>query len=188
MAQGSSRKRRKQRRKRAPTDTPAPNAELTETAAPEPAVQDDNVSRGYARGRAKDEAARAALKPLAEGERPRAVALGAFVAGGLALAEVIFFAIGFSPGEESRILRSVVVVALLGSMAWGMWNVRYWAVLGMQTLLGITIVFACAAAMFAANLGALVLVTAIILPAGALFWFLVKSMARIQMPERPGAR
>jgi len=58
----------------------------------------------------------------------------------------------------------------------------------MQTLLGITIVYAAAAAMFAANLNAVILVTAIILPAGILFWFLVKSMARIQMPQRPSAR
>jgi len=146
------------------------------------------MARGYARGRARDEAARAALEPLAEGERPRAVTVGALVAGALALAEAVSFALGFSPGEEGRVLRSVMVVALLGTMAWGMWHVRYWAVLGMQTLLGITVVFASAAAMFAANLGARVLVFAIILPAGALFWFLVKSMARIQMPDRPGAR
>ena len=39
------------------------------------------MARGYARGREKDEAARAALKPLAPGERPTAVT----VAGALAL-------------------------------------------------------------------------------------------------------
>jgi hypothetical protein len=32
------------------------------------------------------------------------------------------------------------------------------------------------------------LLVVIICAAGALFWFLVKAMARIQMPERPGAR
>lgn len=146
------------------------------------------MSRGYARGRARTDAARAALEPLGEGERPRAVTAGALVAGGLALAEVISFAVGYEAGENGRIIRSVLVVGLLGVMAWGMWSARYWAVLGMQTLLGITIVYASAAAMFAANLRAVVLVVAIIVPAGALFWFLVKAMARIQMPERPGAR
>ena len=39
------------------------------------------MERGYARGRAKDEEARAALKPLAPGERPSAVTVGAVVAG-----------------------------------------------------------------------------------------------------------
>jgi len=145
------------------------------------------MARGYARGRARDEAARAALKPLAAGERPPAVTAGALVAAALALAELISFAISYDPGENGTALRSVLVVGLLGVMAWGMWRVRYWAVLGMQTLLGITIVYASAAAMFAANLSAVILVAAIIVPFGALFWFLVKSMARIQMSRRPGA-
>ena len=196
MAQRSSRKRRKQRRRAAgelradargeapPTGT-APAG--TSPAGTSPAGT-DSVARGYARGRARDEAARAALEPLAEGERPGAVTAGALVAAALALAEVVSFGFGYSPGEEGRIVRSVVAVGLLGTMAWGMWRTRYWAVLGMQTLLGITIVGASAAAMFAANLQAVVLVVAIVLPAGTLFWFLVKSMARIQMPERPGAR
>ena len=32
------------------------------------------------------------------------------------------------------------------------------------------------------------LAVVIIAAAGTLFWYLVKAMARIQMPERPGAR
>ena len=186
MARRSSRKRRKQRRRVAgPQANPA---ETGTAAAPEGTREGDVVARGYARGRARTEAARAALEPLAEGERPRAVTVGALVAGALALAEVVSFALGYEAGENGRIIRSVLVVGLLGLMAWGMWRARYWAVLGMQTLLGITIVYASAAAMFAANLSAVLLVVAIIAPAGALFWFLVKAMARIQMPERPGAR
>ncbi|MGI8945524.1 MAG: hypothetical protein ACR2GL_04700, partial [Thermoleophilaceae bacterium] len=133
----------------------------------------------------RDEAARAALTPLAPGERPRAVTAGALVAATLAAAELVSFAFGYSPGEEDRIFRSVVAVGLLGTMAWGMWRTRYWAVLGMQALLGITIIGASAGAIFASNLRAVILVVAIVVPAGVLFWFLVKSMARIQMPERP---
>ena len=182
MAQRSSRKRRKERRRAAAKEA----GERRPVEAAEPGS--DPVARGDARGRARDEAARAALEPLAEGERPPAVTAGALVAAGLALAEVVSFALGYEPGENGRVLRSVLVVGLLGVMAWGMWRVRYWAVLGMQTLLGITIVYASAAAIFAANLNAVILVTAIIVPAGALFWFLVKAMARIQMPERPGSR
>jgi len=144
------------------------------------------MARGYARGRARDEAARAALVPLAEGERPTAVTVGALAAAALAIAEVISLALADDPGANGRIVRSVLTVGLLGGMAWGMWRVRYWAVLGMQTLLGITIVYAAAAAMFSANLNAVILVIAVVVPAGALFWSLVKSMARIQMPRRPG--
>jgi len=114
------------------------------------------------------------------------VTVGALAAGGLVLAEVIRFVIADDPRESSEIVRSALAVGLLGTMAWGMWRVRYWAVLGMQTLLGITIVYASLAAMFAAALDAVILITFIVL-AGALFWFLVQSMARIQMPRRPGA-
>ena len=189
MARGGSRKRRKARRRRAGAQEPAeglsPESRGSEHADTE---RGDAVERGYARGRARTEAARAALEPLPEGERPTAVTVGALVAAALALAEVVSFALGYSPGENGRIVRSVLVVGLLGVMAWGMWRARYWAILGMHTLLAITIVYASAAAMFAANLRAVVLVIAIIAPAGALFWFLVKAMARIQMPERPGAR
>ena len=73
-------------------------------------------------------------------------------------------------------------------MAWGMWQARYWAVLGMQTLLALTIVVASLGLITATHLWAAVLLVLIILLAsGTLFWFLVKAMARIQMPERPGS-
>ena len=55
----------------------------------EPAANGEPVARGYARGRAKDEAARAALVPLAPGERPTAVTVGAIVAALLAAANLI---------------------------------------------------------------------------------------------------
>jgi hypothetical protein len=198
LAQRGSRKRRKRKRAaggrggggadRPPDSTEAQGRPPDSTEAQgRPRDTADAMARAYARGRVRDEAARAQLEPLAEGERPLAVTVGALVAAGLALAEVISFALAYDPGENGRIVRSVVVVGLLGMMAWGMWNVRYWAVLGMQTLLGITILAASVGAMFAANLNAVVLVMAIIVPSGALFWFLVKAMARIQMPERPGS-
>jgi hypothetical protein len=68
-----------------------------------------------------------------------------------------------------------------------MWRARYGAVLGMQTLLAITIVFASLGLITATTIWAALLLTAIIVGAGALFWFLVKAMARLQMPERPGS-
>ncbi len=143
------------------------------------------MARGYARGRAKDEAARARLVPLEEGERPLAVTIGAIAAALLALAEAVAFAL--TSETEGRAVRAAVVIGLLGVMAWGMWRIRYWAVLGMQALLGLTIVFGFLALITASNLGAVALSTGIVLPSSILFWFLIKSMARIQMPQRPGA-
>jgi hypothetical protein len=58
-------------------------------------------------------------------------------------------------------------------------------VLGMQTLLGITLILASLSLITANSIGSLVILVLILAAAGALFWFLVKAMARIQMPERP---
>ena len=58
----------------------------------------------------------------------------------------------------------------------------------MQALLAVTIVLCALALLTAMKLtAARLLVVAIIGVAGTLFWLLVKAMARIQMPPRPGA-
>ena len=43
-------------------------------------------------------------------------------------------------GERPQIVGVLAFSALMLTAAWGMWKVRYWAVLGMQTLLGLLIV------------------------------------------------
>jgi ABC-type multidrug transport system fused ATPase/permease subunit len=144
------------------------------------------MARGYARSRAKDEAARAALVPLAPGERPAAVTAGAIVAAVLALANLVALVLGYDPDKGNETARTILGTGILAVVAWGMWKARYWAVLGMQTLLAITVIFASLALMTAADWWAAALVLIIIVLAGTLFWFLVKAMARIQMPTRPG--
>ena len=145
------------------------------------------MSRGYARSRAKDDAARAALEPLAPGERPGAVTAGAIVAAVAALANIVALVLGYDPDEGRKTVTTLLGAAILVLVAVGMWRARYWAVLGMQTLLAITIVFGSLALLTAVNLAAALLVIAIVAASGTLFWFLVKAMARIQMPPRPGA-
>jgi hypothetical protein len=81
----------------------------------------------------------------------------------------------------------VVTTLLLVLVTYGMWRARYWAVLGMQTLLGLTIVICALGMVQAVDWWAFILVTIILVASGTLFWFLVKAMARIQMPERPGS-
>ena len=73
---------------------------------------------------------------------------------------------------------------LMGFAAWGMWNVRYWAVLLMEAILALLIVIVAVLALRASTVIDLVIVVAILVPACLLFWKLVKAMARIQMPER----
>ena len=172
MAQ--SRKRRKGRRRTAEARRPPQEEE----------------PRGYARGRAKDEAARAALKPLAPGERPMAVTVGAAVAALLAAANLIAVIAGWNGAvgsdDQARALAgSLLVTGLLCAVAWGMWHAKYWAVLGMQTLLALTVIAAALGIVTAENVPAMLVLVAIIAAAGTLFWFMVKAMARIQMPERP---
>ena len=173
----NNRKSRKRRRKPA-GERPAPPPE-------------SDLPERYARSRARDEEARAALKPLRAGERPTAVTVGAVAAALLALANVIAIGFGYNSGEDTLatdLAGTIIVSAVLVLVAYGMWRARYWAVLGMQTLLALTIIFAALALIRAVDLWAAALVLIILVASSTLFWFLVKAMARIQMPERPGSQ
>jgi hypothetical protein len=138
------------------------------------------MSRGYARGREKDEAIRASLEPLAPGERPKAVTVAAIVAavlGLLLVAQALF-------DDDADVRGLVVFAAVMSVAAAGMWKAQYWAVLGFEFFLGLTLVFAAVSLMFAANVLAVVYSVAILAGAGTLFWKLVRAMARLQMPKR----
>jgi cation transport ATPase len=142
------------------------------------------------RSEAKNEAARAALEPLARGERPTAVTVGAIVALLCALANVIAVVAGWNQGvdEDDRaraLAYTVLATGVLLVVAWGMWKSKYWAVLGMQTLLALTLIASSLALVTVSSACGAILLVIIIAAAGTLFWFLVKAMARIQMPERP---
>ena len=145
----------------------------------------------YERSRQKDEAARRALKPLAPGERPTAVTVGAIAAGLIALANLVAVILGWDGGTDAdtgqALAGSLLVTAVVCVVAVGMWQAKYWAVLGMQTLLAITLVICSLALVTATSLVAALILVAMLTASGTLFWFLVKAMARIQMPERPGA-
>jgi hypothetical protein len=65
-----------------------------------------------------------------------------------------------------------------------MWRAQYWAVIGFEVLLGVLLVFAALSLMLASNVQGAVLALAVIALAGPLFWFLIRAMARIQLPER----
>jgi hypothetical protein len=140
---------------------------------------------GYAAGRRKDEAARRALRPLRPGQRPKAVTVGAIAALVLALANLVALAVGFKPHELGKASGTALGAAILLLVAVGMWRARYWAVLGMQTLLALSMLAASLALLRAASAWAALLALLIVIACGTLFWFLVKAMARIQMPSRP---
>ena len=148
------------------------------------------------RSEARNEAAREELEPLAEGDRPLVVTIGAIVSALIAVSAIIGYLAGvevtkigsdgIEQGEdEAPIASIVVVVALMGTMAWGMWNARYWAVLGFQAMLVIVLVAATLGLVQATEWPQAVGTTLLIVGAGAMFYFMIKAMARIQMPERP---
>jgi hypothetical protein len=188
-----SRKRRKERQRAAANvsaEPAAPTPGAEPPASPAPADPAGTPAGGYSRSRAKNEAARAALKPLAPGERPTAVTVGAIVAALLGLANLIAVVAGWNgaAGEDDRaraLAGSILVAGLLFAVAWGMWHARYWAVLGMQTLLALTLIASALGLVTASSTWGAVLLVAILASAGTLFWFMVNAMARIQMPERP---
>jgi len=151
--------------------------------------------RMAARTEARNEAARDALEPLAEGERPVVVTIGAaisavialsVIAGYLADVEVrVFDAEGVARGDQKPPIAQVLApTILLAIMAWGMWRTRYWAVLGFQVVLLIAILAASFGLVQATRIDQAVGNTILIAAAAAMFYFMIKALARIQMPER----
>jgi hypothetical protein len=151
-----------------------------------------------ARSEARNQAVRDTLEPLDEGERPTVVTIGAVISAAIAISAVVgylagvevrrFGSDGIQQGEDTAPLLSVVAaVALMGTMAYGMWRARYWAVLGFQVLLVIVLVAASLGLVQATSWTQAIGTTLLIVAAGAMFYFMIKAMARIQMPSRPGA-
>ena len=137
------------------------------------------------RGEAADDAARAELQPLGPGERPRALIAGVIVATALGVANVALYAAGTEVrGKSPSAAGAIAFAAVMLAAAWGMWNLRYWAVLGFQALLAVTIIIAALSLAVASNLLAVALCVAIIVPGSWLFWKLVRVLARLQMPQR----
>ena len=133
----------------------------------------------------KDDIARERLVPLEHGERPRVVTVGAVIATAMAVSTVVLFAAGVEvQGSDARTPGTIVYAGLMGAMAVGMWLARYWAVLGFQTLLAFAIVIWSLLLIKAESILGALLALAVIAAAGTMFWFLVKAMARIQMPAR----
>jgi uncharacterized membrane protein (DUF2068 family) len=103
----------------------------------------------------------------------------------LALANVVSWLAGVEIGGKRPAASGILsYTALMLIAAWGMWRARYWAVLGMEAILGILILIFSVLIFTASNVVTALIALAVIVPAGTLFWFLIRAMARIQMPER----
>ena len=156
------------------------------TAAPEP-KRAERVQKTPSRSEARNAAVRAQLEPLEEGERPLAVTIGAFVTIGLVLANIVVYAAGVEVrGDRPAFTGFLLFSLLMFTMAWGLWRAKYWAVLGLEALLGLLIVIMGLVGLLSSNLKDVAICLAILVPSATLFWFLIRAMARIQMPQRPG--
>jgi len=143
------------------------------------------AERPPSRSELKNAEARAKLVPLAEGERPTAVTVAFWITVALLVVNGVLAFSGYEVrGSKPPISGEIVFLALMGFMAWGLWRARYWAVLGLQALLALGMLGSGLSLPLAADVVSAVLAAAIFLACGTLFWFLVKAMARIQMPER----
>ena len=152
---------------------------------PEHGERDAAMRRGYARGRERDELIRAELEPYAPGERPPAIKVAVALAAVLAISNVALFAAGWEVrGQDQAVTGVLIFCAIMVAAAVGMWRMRYWAVLGFQALLGIAVIFAAGSLIVASNVAAVAVCVVTLAIAGTLFWFLVRVMARIQLPTR----
>lgn len=166
-----SRKRRAQR-----------SAEGNGQVASGPAAA-SNMERGYARSRERADAVRASLEPLAPGERPTAVTVAAVVAALIGVANVVLVAVGADLAKQ-RVTGGLVFAAIMLVAAVFMWRCKYWAVLGFQALLALSVVTGSLSLLVASNVEAVIRSVVVIAAAGTLFWFLIRAMARLQMPTR----
>jgi hypothetical protein len=116
-----------------------------------------------------------------------AISVAAFGAGVIGIANLVLWAAGYKVrGNDQSTAGVLVFSALMLGGGVAMWQLRYWAVIGFQALLGITIVTALLSLLLSANLQGALLALVILVPASALFWALIRPMARLRMPERPG--
>jgi hypothetical protein len=141
--------------------------------------------QGSPRGQARDEQARAALRPLGPSERPLAlrIAIGvaALTAIGVAVGALTFHDLSRHGGSLPA---GIFLAGVLALLAWGMYGRRYWAVLGFEALVAFQVLIASLALVIASSIVAAILCVLSIGLGGWLFWGLVRVMGRIQAGER----
>lgn len=146
----------------------------------------ERMEHGYARAEERNQEVRESLEPLADGERPLVVTIGAAISALISLSVIVSYLIGTEvDGERPALVQVLAPALLMGVMAWGMWRARYWAVLGFQLLLILLILSAVLGLTLQASSVTGILTTlGLLAVTGTLFYFMVKAMARIQMPTR----
>lgn len=134
---------------------------------------------------AREEIARAALAPLGEHERPRALLVAMAVCAVLAVAVLVgALTVHDLSSKGGSLPGAVFLAAILLLLAQGMYRRRYFAVLGFEALLAFQVLVTSLALVVASTLIAAAVCLLGIGLGGWLFWKLVRVMGRIQAGER----
>jgi len=154
-------------------------------APPEQETVEEARARRAARTEAKNQAVRDSLEPLAPGERPGAVTIAAIIAGLMAVGNLVAFLLSNDADrfETGSLLQALFGCGILAAASIGMWLSKYWAVLGFQTILGLQIIILSLSLLKVSNGVVALLFVAIIVASAVLFWYMIRAMARIQMPQ-----
>jgi hypothetical protein len=143
------------------------------------------------RSEERNAAVRATLTPLGPDERPWPIRIGALLALLVAISNVVQVAVGGKVEWGHQHITPVgplIFAVLMLACAIGMWQKRYWAVLGFQALLAIVVLFCALLLVRASNaLGFVVGIVGVAGP-GYLFFKLVRVLSRIQLPTPPRGR
>lgn len=156
-----------------------------QTNGNKPQTASERYASARARSEAKNQAVRESLEPLEPGERPTAVTIATVVALLMAAANIVAFLLGDSDDRGGETVQTGLITLILLTAAFGMWRARYWAVLGFETILALQIILLALALLVAESILLALGIVVVIGLSGTLFWFLIRAMARIQMPESP---
>ncbi len=135
-------------------------------------------AKAPSRSELKNQQARAELEPLAEGERPRVVVYGAITS----IVIAISILIGWIARSDVTAFQSIPPAILFFVMAAGMWDLRYWAVLGFEAVMALFMINAMLVLIGASTALSVVVPIVVLVVSGSFFWYTVKALARIQMP------
>jgi hypothetical protein len=192
MAGARERKRAERRKRKRRADEPAAPVEgngASEGPAAQPQAEESFQERMARRYEERNAEARGKLEPLAPGERPTAVTVGAIISALLALiftvSSVLAIAGVEAGGRDIKPAPIILFAVVFAAMTVGMWRSRYWAVLGFQTLLLLILVASSLGLVQVSTIPQAVATVCLLLGSGLLFYFMIRAMARIQMPEPP---
>jgi hypothetical protein len=186
--------RRKRKRRSAERAQPGPADAVTAappatTPAPQTESFQERMARRYEERNAE---ARAKLEPLERGERPRAVTVGAVISTLIAVVFTVSIVLAIAgvkaKGHDVSPAPLIVFSIVAWGMAIGMWRARYWAVLGFQTLLVLVLIASGLGLVQVRTVPEALASVALLGGSGALFYFMIRAMARIQMPSGPEPR